>query len=83
MSNKITLYSIKACLTQKLINQYAAKERHLCSEIIALQYHLDTLKLVWESLYDHPNPSPEQVTTIGRLTDLYATEIYFAQLELE
>jgi hypothetical protein len=60
-----------------------AKERHLRSEIKALQYRLDTLELVWESLDNHPNPSTEQLTSIGNLANLYSIELHYAQLELK
>jgi hypothetical protein len=83
MSDKLTLLSIEACLTQKLINQYVAKECHLCSEVKALQYRLDTLKLMWESLYNHPNPGLEQLTAIGNLANLYSAEIHYTKLELK
>jgi hypothetical protein len=83
MSDELTLYSIEVHLMQKLIDRYVVKEHHLRSEVKALQYHLDTLELVWESLYDHPNPSLEQLTSISNLTNLYSTEIHYAWLELE
>jgi hypothetical protein len=83
MSEEITLQSIVARLTQKLVDQYVAREHHLCSKIKGLQYRLDTLELVWESLDDHPNPAPEQLASISNLTNLYSIEIHYAQLELE
>jgi hypothetical protein len=83
MSDELTINSIKARLTQKLINWYVAKECHLCSEVQALQYRLDTLELMWESLYDHLNPRLEQLTSIGNLANLYSTELHYAQLELK
>jgi hypothetical protein len=50
MSKEITLHTIVACLMQKLVDRYVAKERHLHSEVKALQYRLDTLELMWESV---------------------------------
>jgi uncharacterized protein VirK/YbjX len=83
MSEEITLHTIVAHLTQKLVNRYVAKECHLRSEVKALQYRLDTLELVWESLDDHPNLPTEQLTSIGNLANLYSVELHYAQLELK
>jgi hypothetical protein len=83
MSDEIMLPTIVAHLTQKLVDRYMAKERHLCSEVKALQYRLDTLELMWESLDDHPNPPPEQLASIGNLANLYSIELHYTQLELE
>jgi hypothetical protein len=83
MSEEIMLHTIVAHLMQKLVDRYMAKECHLCSEVKALQYRLDTLELVWESLDDHPNPPEEQLTSISNLANLYSVKLHYAQLELE